>query len=77
MLKQYQQKFNDLDLENSSIIRLEELIDEVNTDLDYKAEELKSQVKDQLENDLKLMQKQVQERVERFQQKRQVLTECR
>lgn len=35
------------------MIKLEELIDEVNTDLDYKTEELKSQVKAQSETDLK------------------------
>jgi len=44
-LKQYQQKFDDLELENSNIIKLEELIDEVNTDLDYKTEDLKNQVR--------------------------------
>lgn len=59
------------------MIKLEELIDEVNTDLDYKTEELKSQVKAQSETDLKQIQQQVQDRVERFQQKRQILGECR
>ena len=64
-------------MENSNLIKFEDLIDEVNTELDYKCEELKKQVRDQNEGDIKLIEMQVQERAEKFQKKRQILSECR
>lgn len=56
LLKQYQQKFDELDLQNSTIVKLEELIDEVNNDLDYRTEELKKEVKTQTEQEIKGIQ---------------------
>eukprot|EP00347_Sterkiella_histriomuscorum_P003315 403364755 len=77
LLKQYHTKFDDLDLENSNIIKLEELIDEVNTDLDYRTDELKKEVRSQTEHEMKAIQDQVQNRIDKFASKRQVLSDCR
>ena len=48
------------------MIQLEELVDEVNTDLDYKTDDLKNKVKSQLKNDIKALSENVEERLQKF-----------
>ena len=66
-----------MDLENATIIKLEELIDEVNVDLEKRSEELKDKIVSQLKDDIKKIIEEVKERVEKFLEKRNVLSDCK
>ena len=77
MLKQYQHKFNEMNLEYSCMLHLEELVDDMNGELDSKTKGLKTLAKNQMDNELKSLQALVNELVKKFQDKRLLIGECR
>lgn len=77
VIRNCQESYDQLDLENSTLKDFEDLLEKLSIKCDSKSLALKERCKDLLDNDLKKLKDIISELIERFKQKRAVLSDCR